>query len=195
MGTKARVITILFIALSIIGLIAISETMKSDKPNFPVYAFDTPEEVKGKTYNSMEDAMDAFQNVFAEKVGLDEYESTYKINKQFEKNNEIPVLMSFKVKDKRNGEEQLNIMPFYINIHNGKYTASSYSVTGTTERLKPSSKYVIFSQSVNERYYDFVATKDLKYMPESDAVFHLIDKKFYIGVKAFDKDYLDQNEK
>ncbi|UTH11033.1 hypothetical protein [Macrococcoides canis] len=57
MGTKARVITILFIALSIIGLIAISETMKSDKPIFTVYAVDTPEEVKGKTYNSMEDAM------------------------------------------------------------------------------------------------------------------------------------------
>ncbi|QNR08424.1 hypothetical protein [Macrococcoides canis] len=191
MGTKGRVITILFIALSIIGLIAISETMKSDKPNFTVYAVDTPEEVKGKTFNSMEDAMDAFQNAFAEKVGLDEYESTYKFNKQFEKNNEIPVLMSFKVKDKRNGEEQLNIMPFYINIHNGKYTASSYSVTGTTERLKPSSKYVVFSQSVNEINYDFVATKDLKYMPESDAVFHLIDEKFYIGIKAFDKDYLD----
>ena len=186
MGTIGRVITSAIILLSIVGLIFVSESTKVNKPEFTTHVADTPYAVKGKKFNSLEDAIDAFLRAYAKEFGIDGYESMYESNKKFEQQGEIPVIMKYTMEDEESGKEQLKITPFYVKNQNGKFTAVSYNASGRVERLPHSRKYVVFSQNLGDRYYDFVVAKELKDLPESDAVFNFIQEKFYIGVKAFD---------
>ncbi|MCE4958000.1 hypothetical protein [Macrococcoides caseolyticum] len=66
MGLKSRWIASTLIVLTIVGLIFSWEQVKPEQPKFVAYFGYTPDELKGKRYNTLEKA-------FADELKINEY--------------------------------------------------------------------------------------------------------------------------
>ncbi|TDM39646.1 hypothetical protein ETI10_09380 [Macrococcoides goetzii] len=187
MGTKARWISSVIIVLTIVGLIVLWELNKSDKPDVWGYFCSTPESVKGKSFNSIDEAVDAFANAYAEDAMVNQYDIYYNVTDKFKKQHQIPGVITFKMAVDNEKNEILYTAPFYINEKDNKYSVIAEGISGSSERIKESPKYVFFTQPIDNHVYDFIISKEKKYLPKTDTTLDLKEHKLFIGIDRNDR--------
>ncbi|PKE63315.1 hypothetical protein CW684_11325 [Macrococcoides caseolyticum] len=69
--------------------------------------------------------------------------------------------------------EILHVAPFYINEKGNKYSVIAEGISGSSERIKESPKYVFFTQPIDNHVYDFIISKEKKYLPRTDSKLQL----------------------
>ncbi|TDM46126.1 hypothetical protein ETI08_05470 [Macrococcoides goetzii] len=187
MGTKARWISSVIIILTIVGLIVLWELNKSDKPDVWGYFGSTPESVKGKSFNSIDEAVDAFANAYAKDAMVNQYDIYYNVTDKFKKQHQIPGVITFKMAVDNEKSEILYTAPFYINEKDNKYSVIAEGISGSSEKIKESPKYVFFTQPIDNHVYDFIISKEKKYLPKTDTTLDLKEHKLFIGIDRNDR--------
>ncbi|MFC6292440.1 hypothetical protein BHU61_09410 [Macrococcus epidermidis] len=187
MGTKARWISSVIIVLTIVGLIVLWELNKPDKPDVWGYFGSTPESVKGKSFNSIDEAVEAFANAYAKEAMVNQYDKYYNVTDKFNKQHQIPGVITFKMAVDNEKNEILHAAPFYINEKDNKYSVIAEGISGSSERIKESPKYVFFTQPIDNHVYDFIISKEKKYLPKTDTTLDLKEHKLFIGIDRNDR--------
>ncbi|TDM49613.1 hypothetical protein ETI06_03875 [Macrococcoides goetzii] len=187
MGTKARWISSVIIVLTIVGLIVLWELNKPDKPDVWGYFGSTPESVKGKSFNSIDEAVDAFANAYAKDAMVNQYDIYYNVTDKFKKQHQIPGVITFKMAADNEKNEILYTAPFYINEKDNKYSVIAEGISGSSEKIKESPKYVFFTQPIDNHVYDFIISKEKKYLPKTDTTLDLKEHKLFIGIDRNDR--------
>lgn len=187
MGTKARWISSVIIVLTIVGLIVLWELNKPDKPDVWGYFGSTPESMKGKSFNSIDEAVDAFANANAKDAMVNQYDIYYNVTDKFKKQHQIPGVIMFKMAVDNEKNEILHAAPFYINEKGNKYSVIAEGISGSSERIKESPKYVFFTQPIDNHVYDFIISKEKKYLPKADTTLNLKEHKLFIGIDRTDR--------
>lgn len=187
MGTKARWISSVIIVLTIVGLIVLWEFNKPDKPDVWGYFGSTPESMKEKSFNSIDEAVDAFANAYAEEAMVNQYDIYYNVTDKFKKQHQIPGVIMFKMAVDNEKNEILHAAPFYINEKGNKYSVIAEGISGSSERIKESLKYVFFTQPIDNHVNDFIISKEKKYLPKADTTLNLKEHKSFIGIDRTDR--------
>lgn len=60
-------------------------------------------------------------------------------------------------------------------------------ISGSSERIKESPKYVFFTQPIDNHVYDFIISKEKKYLPKTDTTLDLKEHKIFIGIDRNDR--------
>ncbi|RAI82108.1 hypothetical protein BFS35_000030 [Macrococcoides goetzii] len=191
MGTKAKWIASILIGLTIIGLIALWESNKPEQPNLVGYFGSTPQEMKGKSFNSIDEAVDEFAKTYTEEAKVSKYDVYYKATTKYQKQHQIPGVIVFNMPVDNEKHEVLHIAPFYINEKDNHYSVAAYSISVSTDRIKESPKYVIYTQPLKNNNYDFIFSKHKLYLPESDVVINMKKHKLFMGILNYDNSYIE----
>lgn len=184
MSTKSRWISSLLLLITIVGLIFAWEQVKPDMPKYIGFFGYTPESVNGKRYNTMEEALEKFSNAYVDEYDAKDIHVHYKSTQKFEKQDQIPGVITFNTKEKNPRNHEFKIAPIYINKKNNQYYVTAYGIAGSSTRLKESPKYSHFSQPIKNHVFDFIVAKKKEYLPRTEVVLPLKEKNMYVGINV-----------
>ncbi|WP_414052311.1 hypothetical protein [Macrococcus animalis] len=192
MGIKERWITSLLLLITIVGLIFAWEQVKPEWPKFSAFFGDTPKEIKGKRYNTIDEALKEFAQAYADDLHIDEYQVHHHATDKFIKQNQIPGVITFNIKEKNPRNPEFKLTPIYINNEKNQYYVTAYGISGSSNKVKESSKYSHFSQPIKSLNYDFMVAIKKAYLPKTDVVLPLKEKNMYVGINAYPESELDE---
>ncbi|MCH4983815.1 hypothetical protein AB4G91_00700 [Macrococcoides goetzii] len=157
---------------------------KNDYPNIRGYFATTPEELKDKEFNSINEAADAFGKSISKEVEINSYKFYVKQTKQTEKDKVIPAIMTFEQYKEK--EDKFTIAPFHIIKKDNNYKIIATGMAGEKEKYAQNKKIINMLQSYDGKDYSFNITKYKKEIANSDITFHLEKEKLYVGIMIED---------